>query len=336
MICGAGCPQMVRNDPVFQAPVVFQTQPALEELMAHVNANTSRIQSLESTGASIGLAGFPSIRAQMYMMPPLNFRLIGETSLTGQLLDLGSNDQEFWVWGRGFNTPGLMFARHDQFQHTTARQLLPVEPDWIAQAMGLVRFEPEDFHQGPYVTQSGNYEVRSTIQSAAGQITKVTIIEKSQGYVLEQHVYDASGQPLASALASNHRYDPTYGVSLPYRVEIRLPRSGIEFTTQVVGYRINQLAESASIFARPRRPDVPEIDLAAPYGSQNGPQPSFVPGQTLPSSGFIPSGGAYPAGVYPPNGNPQVGISVGTTAIRPTYEMSAQPEYASPAIRGLR
>jgi len=372
---GAGCPGMIRQQPIFDAPVVFQTQPNMQQLIAHVNANTNRIQSLESTGASIGLRGFPSIRSQIYMMPPKKFRLTGETSLTGQLVDIGSNNEEFWVWGRGFQSPGILYARHDQFQYTAASQMLPVEPGWVAQAMGLVRFEPNDFHQGPYLTASGNYEIRSTIQSPKGQFTKVTVIEKSQGQVLEQHVYNAAGQPIASALASNHRYDPTTNTTLPYKVEIRLPMSESDFSIEIVGYRINQLVEQSGTFTRPNRSGVPAIDLAGPAV----PFPSGQPGQQVPGTGPQAYSGAYsqpqpqmsrpatppsPAGYGPSGGfaspptfptsqpannsnySPSTISPLGSNlpgptgagavrAIRPDYEIATRNDYQAAPVRGL-
>lgn len=368
--CGAGCPQFTQPvDPMYQAPVVFNAPPTMEQLMAQVNLNTQRVQSLESTGATLGLAGFPSIRAQIYMMPPTKFRMIGETALTGQLLDLGSNAEEFWVWGRGFNSPGLMYARHDEFNQTMAKTMLPVEPSWVAQAMGLARFDPNDLHQGPFPTASGNYEIRTTMNSSAGQITKVTVIDKQYGYVIEQHMYDGAGQPIASALASNFRYDPSYQVSLPYKVDIRLPKSGMDFSISVIGYRINQLTEGTGTFTRPRRPDVPEINLVGNAAQPMPGAPVYSSGQPLPGAPMapvsqpypvngqmLPSGQPLPAGNYAPppqapTGYPQAspqqypsgsGFPLGSNtptnavnAVRPVYETAAQQEYQSPPIRGL-
>lgn len=327
---------------MYQAPVVFNAPPTKEQLMAQVNMNTQRVQSLESTGATLGLKGFPSIRAQIYMVPTMKFRMIGETALTGQLLDLGSNEEEFWVWGRGFNSPGLMYARHDEFNRTMAKTMLPVDPSWVAQAMGLARFDPNDYHQGPFPTASGNYEIRTTMNSSSGQITKVTVIDKQYGYVLEQHMYDGAGQPIASALASNHRYDPSYGVSLPYKVDIRLPKSGMDFSISVIGYRINQLTEGSGTFTRPRRPDVPEINLV---GNAGQPMPGgqvYSSGQPLPGGQPHPGGQPLPTGQpYPnngqmlPSGQPLPGSQYAPVQQNPVqqaptgYPQSSPPQYPS-------
>lgn len=305
---------MRQPDPMYQPPVVFQAQPTMEQLMAQVNLNTERVQSLESTGATLGLQGFPSIRAQIYMMPPTKFRMIGETALTGQLLDLGSNEQEFWVWGRGFDSPGLMYARHDEFQYSPVKTMLPVEPSWVAQAMGLAHFDPGDNHQGPYQTANGNYEIRTTLSSSAGPITKVTIIDRQYGYVVEQHLYDAAGQPVASALASNFRYDPSFSVTLPYTVDIRLPKSGADFTIQIIGYRINQLTEGTGTFAKPQRPDVPQINLASGAGMPMAAGQPLPSGQPLPGGQYSPQthptmnqAQPYPAQPYPTQQPPASG-----------------------------
>ncbi|MEX2357794.1 MAG: hypothetical protein WEE51_05655 [Pirellulaceae bacterium] len=306
---GAGCPMMQRTDPMHQPPVVFQETASLDQLIAHVNGNTAKVQSLESTGASVSVKGFPAARANLYMVPPKRFRLIAETSLTGQLLDLGSNDQEFWLWGKMMNLPGQLYARHDQFQYTAARQMMPVEPHWVSYALGLVTFEPTDQHEGPRMTNAGHYEIRSQVSSGSGPLTKVTIIDRSHGNVLEQHVYDAQGTTLVSAMASNHRFDVSTGVTLPYKVDIRLPQSGLDFSVSVIGYRINQMADTQAMFQRPERSDVRSINLADPHGMA-AQQPTMQSGIYGSSDASYPAAGnnqqqnQYPVAAPYSNGNP--------------------------------
>ncbi|MFI4877207.1 MAG: hypothetical protein ACIALR_17765 [Blastopirellula sp. JB062] len=321
---GAGCPAMLRPAPVVNAPVAFATQPTLDQIIAQVNGNTARVQTAETTGATISLHGFPAIRANISMAPPRNFRLTGEAALMGQVLDFGSNDEEFWAWSTVDGWPGLVYCRHDQYQYSTARQLLPVEPTWISQAMGLVIFEPGQNHQGPYPTPDGNFEIRTQINGPSGTITKSTVIDKTYGFVLQQHVYDQAGNPLASALASAHRFDPTTGVSLPHRVDLKLPPAQMEFTINVYDYRINQPTTSASVFLKPQRSDAKSINLADPNLQMMQPGYSPQAGGSGVAPGYIPSGGYQP----PPNQySPQSPGQAAPVQSVPGYQTSPQAGY---------
>ena len=332
-----GCNIMPSRTPVIQAPVAFTQAPTLESLIAHVNGNTQRIQSLEAQGASISVQGFPSIRASISMAPPKSFRLIGETSLTGQLIDLGSNDQEFWAWSKVGDWPGQLYARHDQFQNTAARQMLPVEPSWISQALGLAYFDPNDQHQGPYPTQDGKLEIRTIVNSPSGQLTMVTVIDPTYGWVTQQHVYDQAGQTLASALASDHRYDPAVASSLPHQVDINLPPAQLRMAITIYGYRYNHLTPDDNRWIRPQRSDTPSINLANPNqipGPNTGPP---IQGSPYPAPTQPVQTNPYPAAPPQPGYPPTPGFSNYTQpnnnpAASPIYRQS---QYDPPAIRGF-
>ena len=64
------------------------------------------------------------------------------TGLTGPELDLGSNDEVFWFWVRREQPPALYYCRHDQFAASPARQTLPIQPEWLIEAMGIAPFDP--------------------------------------------------------------------------------------------------------------------------------------------------------------------------------------------------
>ncbi|PHS03368.1 MAG: hypothetical protein COA78_17860 [Blastopirellula sp.] len=331
-----GCHLFRQQPPVIQAPVAFRQAPTLESLIAHVNSNTQRIQSLEDKGASISVPGFPSIRASISMAPPKSFRLTGETMVTGKLIDLGSNDQEFWVWSKVGDWPGQLYARHDQFQNTAARQMLPVEPSWISQALGLAYFDPNDQHQGPYPTQDGKLEIRSTVNSPSGQMTKVTVIDPTYGWVTQQHVYDSNGQTLASALASDHRFDPAIGVSLPHQVDIHLPPAQMKMAITIYGYRYNHLRPDDNRWIRPQNSDTPSFNLANP---NQIPGPSATPAiQGSPYSAPTQpvQANPYPAGPQQPGYPATPGYPQNyAPANNPAAPIYRQSQYDPPAIRGF-
>ena len=48
-------------------------------------------------------------------------------------LDVGSNDELFWFWIKRNKPRALFYCRHDQFGSSNARQMIPVDPGWLAE-----------------------------------------------------------------------------------------------------------------------------------------------------------------------------------------------------------
>ena len=257
---GAACPRMLQQYTA--APIVFEGEPTLDRSIAVVNANSEKIQQLQSTGATIKVAGVPSLRASLSYERSRRFRLIADTSITGVELDMGSNDHEFWMWVKRNRPPAVYFCRHEEFQGSAVRDVLPIEPSWIAEALGVVYFDPRGRHDGPHHAGEGRLEIRSKVPTADGEVTKVTVIHSRHGWVLEQHVFDVNGRHIASAIASHHRYDPGTGVTLPRHIEVQLPTIEMSFTLEVSDYIVNSLTgDPETLWARPDRNSVPPVDL---------------------------------------------------------------------------
>lgn len=284
---GANCMQRLRPEPVMNAPIAFSTLPSREQVIEHVNANSARVRQLQSTAATIGVPGLPSLRASIAYERPQRFRLLADHSFTGSELDLGSNDEIFWMWVKRNQPPAVLFARHQEFQQSAARAVLPVEPGWLVQALGLVEFDPLAVHEGPTQPQEGQLQIRSVIPSADGQRVKITVLDAAYGHVIEQHLYDERGERLASALASKHHHDSATGVTLPRHVEIQLPASHMNFQVDVQEYLINRLAgDPSQLWSMPNHEGYPPMNLANLRPPGGGPPASAYP--PVNAGGFLP------------------------------------------------
>lgn len=277
LICGSGasCQQMVAQytQPL---PRALPPMATLAQVIDVVNKNSSQVSSFSTMGASVSTPGYPALRANVAFQRPRGFRLRGDMALSGPEVDLGSNDTLFWFWVRRNNQPALYFCRHDQFANSAARQVLPIEPDWIAQALGLVSFEPNEQHEGPFPVRGGRLEIRSTSPGQNGA-RRVTLVDESSGIVHEQHVYDARGTRIASAIMTGHQRDPATGVVMPRKVRIEWPTANFEMTIELADLQINKLTgDPAALFAMPQYPGYVNIDLAT-QGQTPGPTPLPAP-----------------------------------------------------------
>jgi len=278
------------NEP---PPIAFSALPGRDEALAAINANTQRIQTLQTQGATISIPGAPAIGAEIALQRPRQLRFRAGTNLLGPELDLGSNDQLFWFWAARAPQPSVFFARHEQFATSPARQMLAIEPAWLIEALGAVEIDPASIVEGPLAADNGRVQLRTKLPTAAGEYSRLIVLDGKYGWVLEQHVYDERGQLLASSRTSQHEFHPLDGVSLPKRIEVQIPQGQLRFQLDVARWAINQPAlEGQALFELPREQlsNHPFVDLA---------DPSFIPpGQSVPVTQPVPRVSQQPADDY--------------------------------------
>jgi len=279
---GAHCPQILQQytEPI---PRALQPSATLAQVLDVVNDNSARVQAFSTTQAKIMTPGLPSINANIVFQRPRSFRLVAQTVLLGPEVDLGSNDELFWFWIKRAQPPALFSCRHEQFAASAARSIIPVEPEWLIEALGVVTFDKTAPIEGPFPVGNGRLEVRTKSVASGRQMLRVTIIDDSRGVVLEEHVYDGQGVRLASAVMSRHLRDFESGATLPRHIEIQWPPAKFEMSIDMNNMQINQLTdEQRALFNKPTYSGYNEIDLAQPNAL--GPPPSANGQQRAPAS----------------------------------------------------
>jgi hypothetical protein len=270
----SGC-NWLRNFRVFQPqmanppPVVFQATPTRDQVIAAVNANTARVQTLKSQG-TMSIAGVPALHAEVAVERPRKFRFRAGTNLLGPEVDLGSNDELFWFWVQRSPQPGVFYARHDQFAYSRARQAIPIEPQALIEALGLVELDPVGQVEGPVPLGSDRLEMRVRTQTAAGDFTRVLYLHHQYAWVLEQHLYGPQGEHLATTKASAFEFDPVAGVSLPREISVNVPNE-LAFGLSLSRHTINQPG-----LVGPETFELPQDQLAN-YQFYDIAAPNFVP-----------------------------------------------------------
>ena len=265
---GATCYRNSYNAEPY-APVAFTAPPTLADIIFSVNANTDRVQQLHSDSAWLSVTGLPALRTTISLEPPDRFRL--RAKLIGPEIDLGSNEEVFWFWAKKSPEPAIYYARRDQFGSNPAAAPFPVDPHWLLEAFGLVMLAPGDAHEGPFSRPDGNFEVRSRIPSPAGELTRVLVIDSRYGWILEQHLFDARGQLLATSRTTGHRFYEAYSVSLPHHVAIEIPAAKMSLQIDVSEFLINQIYDDpATLWAMPVIEGYTPVNLSAPHATATG------------------------------------------------------------------
>ena len=261
LFAGASCPRrVVPTGPV--APIVFQATPTTAQIIQVVNQNTQRIAQLQTTDATLDVVGAPSLRASLAMERPQRFRMIARTGITGDEVDVGSNDEYFWFWARRASPPAVYYARHDQTYDPRVQSVMPIAPHWLVEAMGLVWLDPNRTYEGPFPRGPNQLELRYVEPTPYGSVTKLLVIDAQRGQISHLAVYGPNGQLMAAANCSNFQYDPVSLAWLPRQIDVQLPEAETQLTLTVDNYIINQLqADPAQLFSMPSIPGAPPVNL---------------------------------------------------------------------------
>jgi len=242
-------------------PDVLPPSPTLEQVMSAINGNSSRIYNFQTDHAVISSPDFPSLRASVVFERPLRLRLKGGTGVTGLELDLGSNDELFWMWVR--RDPQLYFCRHSEFLASPIARQFPLEPRWLIEALGLVELDPQDMHRGPQPAGQDRLRVVSRRETPHGTTIRVLTLEAGTALIFDQEVYDSSGQLIAAAKAHRHRRDPLTGLIMPQVVSIHSPQFGLTLQIDLGNLRINRPLEVApDVWQMPHYEGWAPVDLA--------------------------------------------------------------------------
>jgi hypothetical protein len=262
-LSGSSCPRAFTwTTP---APRVLPPNPTPEQVVQAVNQHSSQIQSFSSNSATLSGTGFPPIGANLAFQRPNFFRLRAGTGLLGAEVDLGSNDQLFWFWVKRNQPPGVYFCRHDQYAGSRARQMMPIEPQWLIEALGVARFDPNLPHQGPFPVAGGRLQMRTIRETPQGSITKVTVVDAASALVMEQQVLDPRGQLLASAVTEGYRRDAYSGLFMPQSVRINSPPNQFSMKLSLGNLEVNRLAGNpGELWAMPSYPGSQPVDLCSP------------------------------------------------------------------------
>ena len=297
---GASCPGGLRGYQVGVMPLprTLPPQPTLEQVIGTVHDNTRRVRSVMAPQAVLSVPGVPRLSAQVACEPPRRFRLRAQTAITGGELDIGSNDELFWLWIRRHEPPVTLYCRHDDYGRSSARKLIPLRAEWMPELLGLVTFEPGDRHDGPFPLADGRLEVRTVLAGPDGAMAKSTILDGTTGLVLEQHLFTAGGERLASVRTTQHRVDPPSGAALPRRVEVSWPASGVEFQLELSTVTTNMPpSDPGQLWQMPSYEGYKPIDLADPAVVVSGPPPAATTAPPAPPAAAFP-----PSQTPPPTG----------------------------------
>ncbi len=244
---------------------------SLAEITAAINRNSMAIRNMSTDNGQTMISGvLIPLQTRLTFERPKRLRIQASVAMSGQELDFGSNDMLFWFWYRRLPEKEMYFCRHDQFPTCPVRNLVPIEPDWLIEAIGIVEFLPTDLHEGPMPTDDGNLAIISRRQTATGQFVKRTVIDAKTAWVLRQEMYSPQNELVALAISGDHRYDNNTGIHYARRVEVTFPGSEGKVILDLGTPTFNTtMPFNSTMFQMPNFDGFRAVDICGPEFLQN-------------------------------------------------------------------
>lgn len=275
------------------SPVVFDRPPTQQQLLGALQRNVQNVKQLNST-IKISLDGTPKLKGSLQLERPNRLRVKAGLLGMTDIVDVGSNDQMFWVWMKaniGNQRPAIFYATHEAFRNSRSavQQSIPLEPVWLIEGLGLYESQPNDVHQGPFMTNEGLLKLLTVRQTPSGPQTRVSLIDSKRGLIQQQAIYNAQNELVAYTNSLAYKYYEKEGVNLPHRLEMHLYQ-GKQVTKMIVEageFEFNSLyGDPNRMWAMPNPDGVPKIDLTGVSGNSPGPtgQPRQPPQTYAPNN----------------------------------------------------
>jgi hypothetical protein len=242
--------------------------PTVAQLVDYLNDNAQRVQNIRcdemwltctADGQSFDLRG------KMVAQKPRNFRLSADT-LGSQVVDLGSNDQEFWYWISKAKPPYVYCSYKDLAEGRVRSMPFPFQPDWIMESFGLGPYGPPERYSLEYDAETIKL-VERTRSPQGAPVRKVIVCRRRPAQPPQPQVTayllldDSSGKEICSAHITEVSIDRATGATLPRRLELRWPAERFKLGMKMDTLTINPQLPPA-IFVRQPRQGINAFNLA--------------------------------------------------------------------------
>jgi hypothetical protein len=283
LLASTGCTWMKnsRVEPRNETGQYTGSLPELQaaDLVGYLNRQASQLRSISYDNVRLVAIENGETRgtledSSLYASSPRNFRLIGAKTLLGTIMDIGSNDQEFWMYAQPLGRDNYFFCSHDAFARGEVKFPFPFDTDWVMQALGMAEYDPNAQYEITANKEKGAYILAQQAKTRSGQPVYKWTMCSAEGFVgkrpvvLKHVVADLRDPktPIASAeivSAKTVRMGESF-VQVPTEVILDWPQQGFRMTMKLEKERINENfgERSARLFNKPSIRGSSPIDLA--------------------------------------------------------------------------
>lgn len=278
-----------------------EERPTPERLISYLNKSASDVHTLQVSDLAIeAKRGFGAIQSinltgTLQAEAPRSFRMEGKMpGARAEVVDLGSNDREFWFWISENKPPYLFYCSHSDLPK--ARLPLPIYPEWIMEALGMATITPSQNFRVNTPRNGNTIELIEDTRSPQGQrMQKVTVFNSrtvagTEPQVLSRRLVDQQGKVICEAVIKEMQQDPHSKLVVPHRLDLVYPGDGrmdritLSLVLDTIAVNV-PIDPSMAWFTRPNKPGVMPYDLGRQTAASNSYRGS--PGGVVPSGGTI-------------------------------------------------
>lgn len=253
--------------PICELP----SSPTKEDVITRINHQVSKVNSWRCEQTKIRIKGGPlgipmGLNADVAVEKPKNFRMTISHSITSREGDIGSNDEQFWFWGRRMDPKYLFTCSHDDTQIAREKLQLPFEMNWLMEVMGVSPLDPEDFILQIPETRNGILSLVSNSPGINGQSFKrVIFVDACYGRVIAHELRDPYDKVIAHADLNEYKRIREADVVMPHQVDLIVYQpNGPQMEMQINLKKISVNLDSrmlANRWTKPHYNGYPEFDI---------------------------------------------------------------------------
>ncbi len=281
-LLGAGCTWLEkfrgRGDGAQTGDVPKATA---DKLVARLNQNAAAVQVVHYPDVSITLDG-PDVpigagslaNSSLTAARPKLFLLRAGKNVRSELLTVGSNDREFWLYG---DVPGqdrmLLVCAHDDFPKAAAKLPVPIDPDWALVALGMAPLDPEStLYRAETDTRRREYRlIREATTPSGRKVEQTTVFSSdepsgSQPLVRQHLITEPGGRKVIARadITSVWRVPGSEGAEVPTDMTLEWPEQRFKMRLKLRQPTVNEPLDPARLtdFNRPELRGVVPVNLA--------------------------------------------------------------------------
>ena len=275
LLLGTGCESTRWNWLKKDSPNDIAAKPGapagVVSLIAYLNDNANRVKTLRvddlAVDAKMGTQDI-ALHGRVYAEKPRSFRM-KVTLLGKEEVDIGSNEKEFWFWAAKNPDPYQYFCSYKDMDAGQIRMMpLPIQPEWVMEAMGLGPYGPADKYKLETDPDPKLLRLVEKTKSPQGYpVRKVIVMNRKEAKAPNPQVTafllldDATGNEICSARILSTTMDRGTGAILPYKMDINMPTQKMKMSLKMDGVTINGNIAPTS-FTRPQLTGVEPFNLA--------------------------------------------------------------------------
>ncbi|HJZ55662.1 MAG TPA: hypothetical protein VKE74_11910 [Gemmataceae bacterium] len=260
---------------------------APDRLVGYLNDRAARFHSVSYGDVRIQCSrviSLPPLEGDLVCSQPRSFRMVGQTKMPGAKFDLGSNEQQFWMYLQvPTEKPVYVYASHTDFAEGRASLPgdMPFEPDWVMQALGMMTFpttapDPARPYQVRINERERTYTLWWQTKTPTGVPIRKEIVFDGDMAVpprpqVKRHVIKNDKDKLicSAEIKTAQLTSPGTGsqsvIEYPTRVVLRWEEQKFEMDLTLDKAQVNQTIpeeQARRVFSRPSIQNVKPIDLA--------------------------------------------------------------------------